>query len=136
MCAPSHRTQIPADIPKTDYYLTGYPASEMESRQQHAGARAGCRARGAAALRSGGLPWTVLPPRLPSFCCPCTLHPAPVPWPPPTVKLRTEKDVKGIREACRIGRLVLDAAAAAVAPGVTTDEIDRIVRAGAGKGTA
>ena len=29
--------------------------------------------------------------------------------------------------ACRLGREVLDEAAAAVAPGVTTDEIDRIV---------
>lgn len=33
----------------------------------------------------------------------------------------------GIREACRIGREVLDAAHAACKPGVTTDEIDRIV---------
>jgi methionyl aminopeptidase len=70
---------IPDHIPKPDYYLTGYPAKEMESRQQHA------------------------------------------------VKIRTEKDVAGIREACRIGREVLDLAAAAIRPGVTTDEIDRVV---------
>mmetsp|Transcript_22260 Transcript_22260/g.39595 ORF Transcript_22260/g.39595 Transcript_22260/m.39595 type:complete len:384 (-) Transcript_22260:1330-2481(-) len=38
-----------------------------------------------------------------------------------------EKDIRGIREACRIGREILDAAAAAVRPGVTTDEIDRVV---------
>ncbi len=90
------------------------------------------------------------------------------------VKIRTEKDVAGIREACRIGRevrvvalpctvafeaqagptaaacqgvlncaaplnnacimpawpapQVLDLAAAAIRPGITTDEIDRIVR--------
>ncbi|EFN52273.1 hypothetical protein CHLNCDRAFT_54612 [Chlorella variabilis] len=51
------------------------------------------------------------------------------------VKLRTERDVAGIREACAIGRRVLDAAAAAVAPGVTTDEIDRVVGGvGAGVG--
>lgn len=33
-----HSLQIPDHIPKPDYYLTGYPTSEMESRQQHAGA--------------------------------------------------------------------------------------------------
>ena len=32
----------------------------------------------------------------------------------------------GLRVACRLGREVLDEAAAAVAPGVTTDELDRI----------
>lgn len=30
-------SQIPDHIPKPDYYATGYPASEMESRQQHQG---------------------------------------------------------------------------------------------------
>lgn len=35
--------------------------------------------------------------------------------------------ISGIREACRIGRLVLDAAHATVKPGITTDEIDRVV---------
>lgn len=35
----------------------------------------------------------------------------------------------GIKEACRIGRLVLDRAAAAVRPGITTDELDIIVHA-------
>ena len=43
------------------------------------------------------------------------------------VPARSEKDIAGIREACRIGRLVLDAAHAAIRPGVTTDEIDRVV---------
>lgn len=37
------------------------------------------------------------------------------------------EDIAGIREACRVGREVLDIAHAAVAPGVTTDELDRIV---------
>lgn len=32
-----------------------------------------------------------------------------------------------MRKACRLGREVLDIAAAAIKPGVTTDEIDRIV---------
>ncbi len=48
---------------------------------------------------------------------------------PAAVKIRTEKDVAGIREACRLGRLVLDKAHAVIKPGVTTDEIDRIVSA-------
>lgn len=37
------------------------------------------------------------------------------------------EDIAGIRAACRLGREVLDVAHAAVKPGVTTDEIDRIV---------
>jgi methionine aminopeptidase len=49
-------------------------------------------------------------------------------WPSSrAVKIRSERDIAGIREACRIGRQVLDAAHAAVRPGITTDEIDRIV---------
>merc|ERR1719225_1619802 len=36
-------------------------------------------------------------------------------------------ELEGLRVACRLGREVLDEAAAAVAAGVTTDEIDRIV---------
>jgi len=38
-----------------------------------------------------------------------------------------DNEIEGLRVACRLGREVLDEAAAAVAPGVTTDEIDRIV---------
>ena len=38
-----------------------------------------------------------------------------------------EKEIEDLRVACRLGREVLDEAAAAIAPGVTTDEIDRIV---------
>ncbi|KAI3432398.1 hypothetical protein D9Q98_003954 [Chlorella vulgaris] len=70
---------IPSHIPKPDYYLTGVPVAEEESRQQK------------------------------------------------SVKLYSGKAVEGIRRACLVGRQVLDAAAAAVAPGVTTDEIDRVV---------
>jgi methionyl aminopeptidase len=44
-----------------------------------------------------------------------------------TAKIHSERDIAGIREACLIGRQVLDAAHAAVRPGITTDEIDRIV---------
>ena len=38
-----------------------------------------------------------------------------------------QDEIDDLRTACRLGRQVLDEAAAAVAPGVTTDEIDRIV---------
>ncbi|GAQ84390.1 methionine aminopeptidase 1 [Klebsormidium nitens] len=44
-----------------------------------------------------------------------------------TVEIRTPKQIAGIRAACKLGREVLDAAAAAIRPGITTDEIDRIV---------
>ncbi|KFM24263.1 Methionine aminopeptidase 1A [Auxenochlorella protothecoides] len=40
---------------------------------------------------------------------------------------RFGKAAEGIRAACTLGRKVLDLAHAAVAPGVTTDEIDRVV---------
>ena len=42
------------------------------------------------------------------------------------VKQYNGKDVEGIRAACLVGREVLDAAHAAVKPGITTDEIDRV----------
>jgi methionine aminopeptidase len=44
-----------------------------------------------------------------------------------TVPIRTAKEIEGIRAACLLARRALDAAHAAVRPGVTTDEIDRIV---------
>ena len=44
-----------------------------------------------------------------------------------SVPIRTEKEIARARAACRIGREVLDEAARAVRPGVTTDEIDRVV---------
>lgn len=43
------------------------------------------------------------------------------------VAIRTEKELVGIRAACRLGREVLDEAHKAIRPGITTDEIDRIV---------
>lgn len=43
---------------------------------------------------------------------------------------RFGKSVEGIRAACALGRRVLDLAHAAISPGVTTDEIDQIVRKG------
>ncbi|KAI8475143.1 MAG: methionine aminopeptidase [Monoraphidium minutum] len=43
------------------------------------------------------------------------------------VVCRSAEEIAGIRAACRAGRDALDAAARAVRPGVTTDEIDRVV---------
>ena len=39
----------------------------------------------------------------------------------------SDADIKGIREACRVGREVLDIAGSMVKPGITTDEIDIVV---------
>lgn len=44
-----------------------------------------------------------------------------------TVPLRKGAELAGIRAACLLGRQILDLAHAAVKPGVTTDEIDRLV---------
>lgn len=45
-----------------------------------------------------------------------------------TVPIRSAQEIEGLRAACRLAREVLDKAHAAVRPGVTTDEIDRVVR--------
>ncbi|GAB5358849.1 hypothetical protein AAMO2058_000494300 [Amorphochlora amoebiformis] len=43
------------------------------------------------------------------------------------VFLHTKNQIKGVREACRVGREVLDLAGQMVKPGVTTEEIDKAV---------
>jgi methionyl aminopeptidase len=43
------------------------------------------------------------------------------------VEIKTPDQIKRMRETCRIGREVLDAAARIIQPGITTDEIDRVV---------
>jgi len=43
------------------------------------------------------------------------------------VPVRTEEEIARLRAVCRLGREVIDAAHRAVKPGVTTDEIDRVV---------
>jgi len=43
-----------------------------------------------------------------------------------TIRVYTASELEGIRAACKIGREVLDIASAAVAVGVTCDEIDRV----------
>jgi methionyl aminopeptidase len=37
------------------------------------------------------------------------------------------KEIEGMRKVCRLAREVLDIAAAAIKPGITTDAIDEIV---------
>jgi methionyl aminopeptidase len=44
-----------------------------------------------------------------------------------TIKVYSAAEIAGIREACRIGREVLDIAGRAVRVGITCDELDRIV---------
>lgn len=43
------------------------------------------------------------------------------------IKVLNADEIEKMREVCRLGREILDVAAAAVKPGVKTDEIDRIV---------
>ena len=43
------------------------------------------------------------------------------------VQILDEKGIAGMRKVCRLSREVLDIAAAAAKPGVTTDYIDEIV---------
>ena len=40
---------------------------------------------------------------------------------------RNEKQIEGIRRACRLGREILDTAHRIIRPGITTDEIDKAV---------
>ncbi|KZT54293.1 methionine aminopeptidase [Calocera cornea HHB12733] len=42
-------------------------------------------------------------------------------------RILNKQEIEGMRVSCRLAREVLDIAAAAVAPGVTTDELDKIV---------
>ena len=44
------------------------------------------------------------------------------------VPIRNAKDIAGMRAACKLARQILDKAHAAVKPGVTTDEIDQVVK--------
>ncbi|SAM08464.1 hypothetical protein [Absidia glauca] len=43
------------------------------------------------------------------------------------IKVLSEKEIEGMRTVCKIAREVLDIGAKAIRPGITTDEIDRIV---------
>lgn len=140
--------QVPDHIPKPDYYDDGIPTAEQESRQQASGARAGLdgwfgvgpaipgsHSRDAVNI---ALALVDTPVNASSWLC-CVRMPL---RPAHThvllrrtashvqhraVPVRGPKEVAGMRAACRVGREVLDVAAAAARPGVTTDELDRIV---------
>ncbi|KAI9312687.1 peptidase M24, structural domain-containing protein [Dichotomocladium elegans] len=43
------------------------------------------------------------------------------------IKVLNKEEIEGMRAVCKIAREVLDIGAAAIRPGITTDEIDRIV---------
>ena len=43
------------------------------------------------------------------------------------IEYKSDADIQGMREACRIGREVLEAANSIIRPGITTDEIDQVV---------
>lgn len=43
------------------------------------------------------------------------------------ITILNEKEIEGMRKVCRLGREVLDIAARAAKPGVTTDYIDEVV---------
>jgi len=43
------------------------------------------------------------------------------------IPVYNEEQIKGIREACKIGRKILDEAHKLCKPGVRTDEIDKLV---------
>lgn len=43
------------------------------------------------------------------------------------IEYKTPHDIQGVREACRVGREVLDAAGNAIHVGITTEEINKVV---------
>jgi len=106
--------QVPAGVPLPDYAETATPTSELENKQQRIGApRPGGRRRRQAALAPSRAELRRLTRGAPRRAVP----------------IRTAAEIKGLRAACTLAREVLDKAHAAVRPGVTTDEIDRVVRA-------
>ncbi|XP_056174083.1 methionine aminopeptidase 1A isoform X2 [Syzygium oleosum] len=76
-------------------------------------------------------------PKLPHFDWTGTLRPYPISsmrtvpshidQPDWAIDIKSPEQIERMRETCRIAREVLDAAARVVRPGVTTDEIDRVV---------
>lgn len=43
------------------------------------------------------------------------------------IHVNNEEEIEGIRQACKLARKILDAAHKLIAPGIVTDEIDRLV---------
>ena len=121
--------QIPDHVPKTDYYTSGVPTSEESSKLQH--------------LSVYVLLSHFSPPLFPLYTSQrgkcihtaCLGHTCnTLPPSSPAAPVYTARQIEGIRAACVAGREVLDLAAAAVRPGVTTDELDRVVRERAFRG--
>jgi hypothetical protein len=138
--------QVPSHIVRPDYADDGNPVSEVESKQQRAGeawaggSASGGGARGAGRTRCrrrrGARSVAGAPAKPATHGCGAHQNPPARAFAPlPAVAVRTAAELAGIRKACLVGREVLDAAHRAVRPGVTTDEIDRVVSAGAGAGT-
>ncbi|VDP43041.1 unnamed protein product [Soboliphyme baturini] len=46
---------------------------------------------------------------------------------PNVIKILTDEEIEGLKVACKLAREVMDEAAACIAPGISTDEIDRVV---------
>ena len=126
---PISSPQIPDLVPKTDYYTGGVPTSEESSKLQH--------------LSVYVLLSHFSPPLFPLYTSQrgkcihtaCLGHTCnTLPPSSPAAPVYTARQIEGIRAACVAGREVLDLAAAAVRPGVTTDELDRVVRERAFRG--
>lgn len=97
---------VPDSIPQPDYATTGIPKTELESRQQQTGKDSGqCQPLYIVKLLS--LATQV--------------------WLTAVAIRRDSKEIEGIKKACRLGRDILDKAHAAIRPGVSTDDIDRVV---------
>ncbi|GLI61587.1 hypothetical protein VaNZ11_004004 [Volvox africanus] len=125
----SPQREVPDHIPKPDYFKDGFPYKENESRQQQIGAGGGGMRESQEVVRmrmTSQADQHLKPSKLilTNDCDPNTLL---SPDPGPAVPIRGPDDTDAIRAACLIGREVLDLAVAAAKPGVTTDEIDRIV---------
>ena len=99
----SQKRVVPDTIPRPDYadHVEGYPVSEMKLKGN-----------------------TYIRQARPTFNRPKNETSIKIIWFP--IQLDDE-EIEGLRVACKLGREVLDEAANAIAVGVTTDEIDRIV---------
>jgi hypothetical protein len=109
--------QVPDSIPRPEYAASGEPINEMRSRAQNSGELR---------LSVELVPVHVLPDLQTKvlFLKPdVDLYLGAVP-------IYTPKQIAGIRKACLLARQILDKAHAAVWPGVTTDEIDKVVSVG------
>ena len=111
---------VPAHIPKPDYYATGQP--EVRARAEHA--RSHCARHERAHFYSESARVPLVCDRSPLRSCTQAERRHAARNTPP---VHSEKEIRKMRKVNRLGREILDEAHRAVRPGVTTDEIDRIV---------